>query len=63
MSNVENNSNQETNKLTREDLLKVLEEQIEIYERLPEHAKMMGVNHYDMLSMMIWLSSFFKLED
>src|SRR4029077_10553331 len=49
--------------LTRDDLLKTLDLQIKTIESLPDKAKLSPLNHYDLLSVMIWISSFFKLRD
>lgn len=50
-------------KINKENLVEALEEMILSIERLPTNAKLGPVNHYDLLSLMLWLSSFFKLRD
>lgn len=57
------NENEEKQNITRDDILKALDEQIKSIENLPDHAKLGPVNHYDLLSLMLWLSSFFKFRD
>jgi hypothetical protein len=47
-------------KPSKEDLLKMLDEMIEGYEKLPDQAKYSPVNHYDMLSALLLVSSIFK---
>jgi hypothetical protein len=55
--------NQQPNEITKKDLLQALDEQIKSIEELPDHAKLGNVNHYDLLSLMIVVSSFFKARD
>lgn len=52
-----------SNIVTKKDLLQALDEQIKSIEALPDHAKLGNINHYDLLSLMIVVSSFFKSRD
>lgn len=50
------------NKPTKSDLIKMLDQRIEMYEELPQNALCMPINHYDLLSVLILLSALFKAE-
>lgn len=44
----------------RKEMIDMLDEMVKSYERLPEHAKEGFITHYDMMSLMILLSSILK---
>jgi predicted HAD superfamily phosphohydrolase len=48
--------------VTRQEMLERLDEFIKRIEEMPRHAMMTSINHYDYLSLLIWLSSFLRLE-
>lgn len=48
---------------TRKEMLKSLDEMIASIESLPDHAKFLPANQYDILSLLIWISSYVKLLD
>lgn len=54
---------QETPQLTRADFLKALDEMIERIEGMPSNAMIVSINHYDFMSLLILLSSIFKMEE
>lgn len=56
-------TNETPSKPSRADLLHMLDEMISNIERLPQHAMMGPINHYDHVSMLILFSSIFKSED
>jgi len=49
-------------KPTKKELLDMLEEMIKNIERLPSNAMAQPVNHYDLVSALLLLSSIFKTE-
>lgn len=49
--------------VTKKDLLTSLDEHILYIENMPDRAKLSNTNYYDLLSLMVWLSSFFKSRD
>ncbi len=55
--------NEETPKPTKKDLLYMLDEMVKNIERLPAHAMITPINHYDFCSLIILLSSIFRTED
>ncbi len=48
--------------ITREDLLAALDDMIHRIEEMPQQAMIISINHYDFVSLLILLSSIFKLE-
>lgn len=50
----------DNDKLSSEDLIKILDGLIDGFERIPEHAKSCFVTNYEMQSVLILLSSIFK---
>jgi|ERR1051326_412342 hypothetical protein len=47
---------------TRDDLINVLDEMIKRIEGMPQQAMVVSINHYDFVSLLMLLSSIFKLE-
>lgn len=47
----------------KKELLEMLSEQINAYERLPQHALMTPITHYDLSSLMILMLAIFRAED
>jgi len=52
----------ETPKLTRDDYLKMLDEQIKAIENLPSHAMQLPITHYDLYSSLLLLSTILRAE-
>lgn len=50
-------------KLTRKDLLDALDEMIKRIEAMPSNAMVVSINHYDFCSLLVLLSSIFRVED
>ncbi len=50
----------ESEKPSKEDLIKMLDEMVKNIEALPQEAMLTSVNHYDFCSLMILLSSIMK---
>jgi len=48
--------------VTKEEMLCRLDEFIKRIEDMPRHAMMTSINHYDYLSLMLWLSAFLRLD-
>jgi hypothetical protein len=48
---------------TKEDFMDALDEMIKKIEGMPQQAMCISINHYDFLSLLIMLSSIFRLED
>jgi hypothetical protein len=53
---------QEAAKPTREDFLDALDEMIRRIEDMPQNAMIVAINHYDFASLLVLLSSIFRLE-
>ncbi len=53
----------ETPKVTRNDLLEALDEMIKRIEAMPPNAMVVSINHYDFCSLLVLLSSIFKISD
>lgn len=53
----------EVAKISKSDLMDMLAEQIKAYERLPQHALMTPITHYDLSSFMILALAIFRAED
>ncbi len=51
---------EKASKPTREDLLKMLDGMVESIENLPSHAMSTPINHYDLISVLMLLSSILK---
>lgn len=47
----------------KEELMQMLTEMINSYDRLPQHALISPITHYDMLSLLLLLSGLFRSED
>lgn len=47
-------------KPSKEELLEILDEMIKSYENLPDHAMNSPINHYDMLSVLLLVSSILR---
>lgn len=47
-------------KPTKKELVEMLDQMIESIEKLPDHAKMSGINHYDYCALMMLLAQIFK---
>lgn len=47
---------------TKKELVEMLDEMIKSFERLPEHAMLTPISHYDFCSALLLLSSIFKSE-
>ena len=54
---------QDKPQVTREDLLKALDEMITRIEEMPKQAMIVAINHYDYVSLLILLSSIFRSGD
>lgn len=50
-------------KPSKKELIDMLDEMIANIERLPKEAMSSSINHYDLCSLLILLSSIFRLED
>ena len=50
-------------KPTKADLISMLDEMIKSYERLPQHAMSSPITHYDLISVLLLVSSLFKADD
>ena len=50
-------------KPTKNELLGMLDEMVKSYERLPQSAMTSPITHYDLLSVLLLVSSLFKSED
>lgn len=50
-------------KRNRKELISMLDEMIKGFQRLPQHALEEPINHSDWVSLMTFLSEFFKAED
>lgn len=48
---------------TKSDLLKALDEMIDRIEAMPKQAMIVSINHYDFVSLLIFLSSIFRCKD
>lgn len=48
---------QEKLKMTKEELLKLVDNQIEAYERMPQHALAQSASNYDVLSLLFLFKS------
>ena len=48
---------------TRDDLINVLDEMIKRIEDMPQNAMVVSINHYDFVSLLMLLSSLFKMGD
>ncbi len=53
---------QESPKITRKDLLDAMDEMIKKIESMPPNAMVVSINHYDFCSLLVLLSSIFRLE-
>lgn len=51
---------EKANTLTRVDFIAMIDEMIETYKNLPQHAMLSPVNHSDMLSLLMLISALFK---
>lgn len=49
-------------KPTKKDLIEMLDEMVKSIERLPPHAMVLPISHYDYCSLLILLSALFKSE-
>ncbi len=49
-------------KPTRKDLIEMLDGMINNIEKLPDHAKLSAINHYDYCALMMLLAQILKLE-
>lgn len=49
-----------TEKLSKSDKIKMIEEMLKSYENLPPHAMTLPINHYDYCSLLMLLLSLFK---
>lgn len=49
-------------KVTREDFLNALDDMIARIEAMPKQAMIISINHYDYVSLLILLSSIFRME-
>ena len=47
-------------KITRHELIDMLDRMIQNIDNLPEHAKMSPINHYDLVSFMLVISNILK---
>ncbi len=45
------------------DLLQMLDEMIKSYDRLPQHALISPISHYDLLSALLLISEILRSED
>ena len=54
---------QDAPKVTRNDLLEALDEMIKRIEAMPPNAMIVSINHYDFCSLLVLLSSIFKVDD
>ncbi len=54
---------QDAPKVTRSDLLEALDEMIKRIEAMPPNAMIVSINHYDFCSLLVLLSSIFKISD
>ncbi len=54
---------EEETKPNKKELLDMLAEQIKAYERLPQHALMTPITHYDLSSFMILTLAILQSED
>lgn len=52
--------NEKLPKPNREELLKELDEMIKNIEKLPPHAQILPINHYDFCALMIVLSAILR---
>jgi len=50
-------------KPTRKEMLEMLDEMISSVERLPDHAKLSSINHYDYCALMMLLAQIFKTSE
>ncbi len=57
----EKNVDISSSKVDREGLLRMLDDMIENVERLPEHAKITPINHYDFCGLMMLLRSILRV--
>lgn len=53
---------QEQPKVTYDELLNALDEMINKIEAMPPHAMIVSINHYDFVSLLLLLSSLFRLK-
>lgn len=59
---MQNEAAPKTKNEKKEDLLFALDEMINKIDALPSHAMMTSINHYDYASLLIWISTFLRLE-
>ncbi len=50
-------------RLSKNDLLNMLDEMIKNIEELPDHAKLSSINHFDHASLLYLLSAIFRCKD
>ena len=50
-------------KPNKQQLMQMLSEMIDSYERLPQHALITPVTHYDLLSVLLIVCELFRTED
>jgi len=62
-ANVKPLDNEEYPKPSKKEMIFMLEEMARNIEKLPPHAMLAPINHYDFCSLMILLSSLFRAED
>jgi hypothetical protein len=54
------NKEEQAHKLTKDELIVMLDDMIKSYENLPQHAMLAPVSHADQLSLLMLVSSLFK---
>jgi hypothetical protein len=54
------NEQEQTHKPSKEELIRMLDEMVKSYEKLPQHVMLAPVSHADQLSLLMLVSSLFK---